>query len=240
MLTKVNIDGYTYTYNPTTEELVLTQYTGSDIDTATPIIETENKNIITINPTPADATVILTAPGYEQQGNMIIVDPGTQLTYIVSRYGYETQINTITVNENATIDINLVPLLYTITIDPHPSSAQVALMAPGYEQLGNSITVPYGTTVFYRVSKLTYEPSTGAVIVTRNQTIRVNISRNGAMGMLYNYGTCVVCFSASTKVLDLGEVRLPEDDSLDMGATTEIATILMDFGDIGSESEEEV
>jgi len=236
MLTKVNIDGYIYTYNPTTEELVLTQYVGSDVDIATPVIETENKCIITINPTPADATVVITAAGFEPEGNTIIVDPGTELTYTVSKYGYTSQSDTFIVNENATIDVTLEPILFTLTINPHPRSAEVILRAEGYNQVDNSITVLYGTEVRYRVSKLGYNAQAGSIVVTHDETLNIKLSLGkGSMGMLYNYGSCVVCFISSMKVMDLGKVSLPEVNDLDLGFTKDDFNEEMDLGIIEAE-----
>lgn len=39
--------------------------------------------VFTINPTPSDAVVTLTADGYTQEGNSIIVEPGTSVNYSV-------------------------------------------------------------------------------------------------------------------------------------------------------------
>lgn len=50
--------------------------------------------VFTINPTPSDATVTLTAEGFAQEGNSIIVEPGTEVSYkidnpITSYYGWD-------------------------------------------------------------------------------------------------------------------------------------------------------
>lgn len=64
---------------------------------------------LTINPTPLDATVMLSADGYAQEdsGNCIYVTEGTEVTYSVSADGYITKTGNITVNSNQTIDISL-------------------------------------------------------------------------------------------------------------------------------------
>lgn len=46
---------------------------------------------LTINPTPADATVTLTAQGFTQQGNSITVVKGVDVSYSVSATDYNTQ-----------------------------------------------------------------------------------------------------------------------------------------------------
>lgn len=52
----------------------------------------------TINPTPNDATVTLTATGEVQAGNSITVDDGTTVSYSVEASGYVSQSGTYTVN----------------------------------------------------------------------------------------------------------------------------------------------
>lgn len=60
-----------------------------------------------ISPNPSDATVILTATGYTQEGNNISVLEGTEVTYSVSKEGYTTQTGTVVVSENQTLNITL-------------------------------------------------------------------------------------------------------------------------------------
>lgn len=50
---------------------------------------------------------------------------------------------------------------YTLTIEPDPSDAVVTLVAAGYTQSGNSITVPNGTVVSWTVSAEEYIEQTG-------------------------------------------------------------------------------
>lgn len=63
-------------------------------------------------------------------------------------------INTATGEEDVTPD-------YTFTINPTPVDAAVTLTATGYTQSGNSITVPNGTTVSWRVSASGYTEQNG-------------------------------------------------------------------------------
>lgn len=62
---------------------------------------------LTINPTPSDATVVLTATGFEQEGNTITVDEGTEVTWEVSKNYYVPQNGVITVNSNIVLPIEL-------------------------------------------------------------------------------------------------------------------------------------
>ena len=65
---------------------------------------------LTIDPTPAEANVQLTASGYAQSGNLILVSSGTSVTYTVSAIGYNTESGTVTVSSNETISVSLVPI----------------------------------------------------------------------------------------------------------------------------------
>lgn len=65
---------------------------------------------LTIDPTPAEANVQLTASGYAQSGNLILVSSGTSVTYTVSASGYNTKSGTVTVSSNETISVLLVPI----------------------------------------------------------------------------------------------------------------------------------
>ena len=126
--------------------------------------------VLTINPTPTNAVVTLLADGYEQIGNSIVVNPGTNVTYIVECPNYYTQTDTIVVTETRTIDIILESSIATLTINPTPLYAVVTLTADGYTQVGNSITVEKGTNVQVKVEKNGYITSTTNIEVTSDIT----------------------------------------------------------------------
>lgn len=63
---------------------------------------------LTISPTPADATVVLTASGYTQVGNTITVPNGTVVSYEVSKQDYKTESGSKTVTADETLAIELV------------------------------------------------------------------------------------------------------------------------------------
>ena len=89
MVTRVNVDGYTYSYDSNTEKLVLTEYTDTVANISTPVIESVDFYRLTIIPTPADATVTLTATGYSTVSGTgtqyIYVESGTTVHYEVSK-----------------------------------------------------------------------------------------------------------------------------------------------------------
>lgn len=65
--------------------------------------------------------------------------------------------------------------MYTLTIVPTPSTAEVSLIATGYIQAGNSIRVPANTQVKYEVYEQGYVISAGVVTVTADQTLNINL-----------------------------------------------------------------
>ena len=62
---------------------------------------------------------------------------------------------------------------FTFTINPTPNDSSVRLYASGHTQLGNSISVPYGTPVRYIVANLGYESQSDTIIVTSNTTLPI-------------------------------------------------------------------
>lgn len=217
MVTRIKVDGYTYE-QPSSTELEFTKYIDSETNVITPTIESIEFVTLTINPTPADATVVLTAEGYSQEGNSITVLSGTEVTYTISRTGYTTVTNTIEVLSTQTLSISLPPITYTFTLDPNPADATVILEATGYTQSGNHIVVPYGTEVIYEVSKLGYSTSRGLLTVYQSSTLHLNLVKAASAAKFMNYGTCVVCFQTQAlRVFDLEYVYRPYTAHYDYG-----------------------
>lgn len=142
--------------------------------TSIPELVKENYTI-TINPTPADATVVLTATGYTQQGNSITVPFETPVTYTVSKQNYTTVSNTISATSTETINITLVQNGFTLTIVPTPSDATVTLLADGYTQQGNTITVPDNTSVQWTVSKMGYITQSNTILMHQDETMNIEL-----------------------------------------------------------------
>ncbi len=133
---------------------------------------TYNMFTLTINPTPSDSIVILTASGYTQQGNSITVPYGTKVSCSVSREHYISYEETNReVTESTTANISLTPVNYTLTINPNPSDATVTFNTPGTVN-GNIITVPYNTVVNYTVSK------SGLNSISESETVIDNTTKN--------------------------------------------------------------
>jgi len=129
---------------------------------------------LTINPTPSDATVTLTASGYTQSGNSITVRTGTNVNYTVSKTGYATQSNVISVTNNQSLAISLNINYYTLTINPTPNNATVTFSTGTVS--GNTVSVPYNTTVNYTVSKNGYVSASGSRTLTSNISVSVPLN----------------------------------------------------------------
>lgn len=87
-------------YKTATNTITLTKDTTIDV-----VLESELFTV-SINPTPSNATVILTADGYTQEGNSIKVKPNTTISYSVSAEGYTEQTGIYTITSN--LDLNIV------------------------------------------------------------------------------------------------------------------------------------
>lgn len=147
-------------------------------DESIPVIIGEIRYTYTINPTPNDATVILTSSGETQVGNSIEVTSGATVSWNVSKTGFVAQSGSATVTSDYTNNITLVQLV-TLTINPTPNDSIVTLAAAGYSQSGNAITVPAGTTVIWMVEKSGYVTQNGSETVSSNTTLPITLVSSG-------------------------------------------------------------
>ena len=138
----------------------------------------KDKVTLVVVPTPNDATVVLTANGYEQVGNSITVPHGTNVIINVSKENYISKEINLLVDKNMVYNVSLESQMVTLTVEPTPSNAEVKLLCNGYEQVGNSITVPINSYVNYIVSKYGYNTKSGTHKVTRTQTLLVDLTNN--------------------------------------------------------------
>lgn len=100
---------------------------------------------------------------------------GSDVNLTVSAIGYDTYHQNITMDADKIINVSLNKSMYKFTINPTPSDATVKLTANGYTQSGNSITVPYGTTVSYKVSKKNYSTQSGNVTISTHITLPLTL-----------------------------------------------------------------
>lgn len=82
---------------------IMKMYKGFDLVRA----NLENYLYVTINPTPSDALVYFSCTGSIKDGNTIIVQYGSEITYKVSKIGYQPIISSIIVTDNMDINIEL-------------------------------------------------------------------------------------------------------------------------------------
>ena len=145
-------------YDTVTDTITITQ------DRALPITLNESLYSFTISPTPSDATVVLTAQGYSQQGNTIRVRANTTVNWTVARAGWASQYGTEVITADRTLPVRL-DSTPTLVINPTPADATVTLSAPGYTQSGNSIQVMGGTTITWSVAKAGYITQSGTYVM---------------------------------------------------------------------------
>lgn len=112
---------------------------------------------VTIHTVPNTASILFQTLGgqYTQiDDHTIEVLYGTQVRYTVSKDHYETYSKTITVTDNYEDTVTLDPILYTFTVNPIPSleTTTVTLTCGAYEQVDNSISVPWDSDITWTVS----------------------------------------------------------------------------------------
>lgn len=112
--------------------------------------------------TPIDTTIRLVCGNYQQIGNTITVPSGSIVNYRVYKDGWIGESGNITViNDNQVYNAYLEIRQVTLTIKPTPADATVVLTATGFQQVNNSITVDWGTSVNWSVSKTDYVSQSG-------------------------------------------------------------------------------
>ena len=142
--------------------------TGKETATETKTITVtlvKKKITLTVSATPADATVKLN--NVEQKS--ITVDYGTEVSYEVSKTGYDTKTGKETATETKTITVTLTKTKVTLTVSATPADATVKLGGTAQK----SITVDYGTEVAWEVSKTGYVTKSGKETVTATKTLTV-------------------------------------------------------------------
>lgn len=133
------------------------------------VIDPANSCTLIVTPTPADAVVKIN--GVERSS--AAVEIGTTATWEVSMPGYVTQTGTQEMTKDTAITVELTALpQYTVTINPIPSDAEVIIEDEGGK---TSITTYEGATISWVVSKEGYITKTGTHVVTKDETITVEL-----------------------------------------------------------------
>lgn len=173
-----------------------------------------------IHPTPADATVELTAAGYTQLDNSISVPRGTSVTWSVSATDYVSESGTKVVNDNCADNISLKALV-EFTITPTPNDATVTLIATGYTQVGNSIKVPYGTTVMWMVEKTGYTTRSGSKIMIEDTEAQIILNEMLTLTIVPSPNDAIVHLTATGYVQQGNSITVPYGTAVDWEVSKE-------------------
>lgn len=143
---------------------------------------------LTINPTPADATVTFSTGTVS--GNSCTVVAGTSVTYTVSKSGYTTQTGTVTVNADQTVNVTLLQITgipmygYTYTYNGGYSNAYLlwtSISSSGYTVYDGTIQSISGTI---GASGSTVKGGSSGYTYTYNSTMTIG----GVTLYIYKYG----------------------------------------------------
>ena len=129
--------------------------------------------VLTVNTNVENPVIILTAVGYTQDRNTIVVDEGTTVSVRIEKDGYKRIVDDVVVNENVTKFYEMEMELYTVKIDQYPADSRVSTILDGIELVGNKREAHYGDLVEFRVSKKGYEERKGVIHVKGNEVQKV-------------------------------------------------------------------
>lgn len=132
------------------------------------IVPVEDDNV---TPMPG-VTVVLTAAGYTQEGNSIVVPLGTTVSWSASKDGYQSSSGTVTVNGDIDKKITLVPVavtMWTYSISSIPATAAKQMnSSDGTSSNTGTIVVPEGSTVTWSVSNTGMNSATGTRLIPQD------------------------------------------------------------------------
>lgn len=147
-----------------------------------------------INPTPSNATVQITANGTTTTGNSRNLIYGTAYTYSVSASNYTTTTGSGTFSGDTTLDVTLIPVNYTLTINTIPSNATVQITSGGSTTSGKTRSIPYGSSYSYTVSASGYTSKSGSGIISANASISVGL--NSSSTTVSSSGTSTITLNS--------------------------------------------
>lgn len=162
-------------------------------------VQLDSTPTLIINPTPADATVTLTAPGYTQSGNSIQVRGGTTVTWSVTKSGYITQSGTYVMQDASetwykTLFIDgpiLVTSNQTATL---PAGTYRYICVGGGGAGGNGMNVAYGRTTPDNTNAHGGGGGgsgqiTAGTFTTTGETVTFTVGQGGTGGSISGNGT---------------------------------------------------
>lgn len=119
---------------------------------------------VTVNPVPEDATVVLTADGYTQEGNSITAHKYSTVAWEVSREHYISKTGSLVLTEATVLDVELEGIMRTFTINPTPADAVVTING----ETVNSVTLIEGSEISWSVSAEGYAEQSGTVTLSED------------------------------------------------------------------------
>ena len=149
-------------YITKTGELTLTQ------DTTISVALEAIKHTFTINPTPANAKVIIN--GIERKS--ITTIQGSEIVWSVSAENYTTKSGTLTLTQTEVLDVELEAIMHTFTINATPDDAVVVIN--GTER--KSLTAIQGSEIVWSVSATGYTSQNGSFVLTESKELEVDLS----------------------------------------------------------------
>ena len=140
-------------------------YTVTQTETITGPTLVPDMVVLTVTPTPSDATVVLTASGYSQDGNTIEVPTGTIVHYVVSKTDYTTDEGDVLVDTTKTISPTLNKIYYAWDYNNSTVYTDTANPTTSTTVLTSSLTPKSG----YTISNVTND----TIGVNHNQTTSI-------------------------------------------------------------------
>ena len=130
--------------------------------------ETRKSVTLTVSATPETAVIKLNG----EIRDIITVAAGASVNIEITADGYESYADSVTVNVDTVLYIDLKKIQYTFTINTSPSNAVVTMNG----EVTKELTVDPNTEINYTVSAEGFQTVTGTHIVTKNETIEVNLA----------------------------------------------------------------
>lgn len=169
----IDASGYNTDHGVLTGTVILHgQYSGATLDdyyakfpNVTFVLDSEYYATITIVPTPSDANVVIN--GKARTSAQVL--KGESVSYTVSKSGYVTESDTVTVNEDTTINVTLLAS-YSFSIN---TAAENTVIINGVEQ--RSTNVVQGSTVTWSVSRTGYVSQSGSQVVSQDTTLNITL-----------------------------------------------------------------
>ncbi len=140
---------------------------------------------VAFNVTPSDAIIkySIDEETYDQTATNNVsfkVNHGSTVYYRISKEGYTTVTNSKEIVQEETIDVNITVTNHNVTFNVTPSDSIIyySINEESYNKTATNnkpIIVAYGSTVYYKVTKVGYNEKLGDIVVDGDETITVSL-----------------------------------------------------------------